>query len=357
MAPDSNILISLSEFSVVLSVIFCIAVKAHVTRDDEREQPRRTTRTAAYVWWILSLSIIPVVFHPDNGRLLIFSNSVFMMLLPEFFTKFIKCFFRGDISFAWRAAALRTVYWLAFLWICFFSDTPTWSLCIAGVAGIGETCYLLYHLIPILRRLREYDRGHYSSPEDFPHRFIVEFLLVFCVTLGTMDILFFVRGPLAFALRDTVLVAHNLAVLIFSILPGEKFLGAHKSASDAVSCQCVTGEDTKSALSADALARIDKIKEQIEDVVERKRGFLDPHLSLDSIVSQIDCGKTYASSVCKNELGGFYNYVNGLRVQYADDYAKTHPFATQDEIAENSGFSSRQTLASARKKLKQNGQI
>ena len=353
MVPDSNLVISLAEFSVVLSAVFCIAVKAHVTRDDERTQPRNTTRHAAFCWWILSLAIAPVVLHPDSARLMIMTRSLFIMLVPEFFSKFIKCFFKGDVSFAWKAAAVRTVYWCVFFWLCMKTDNPHHALYVAAFCGIGETAYLMYHLVPIIRRLREYDSRNYSSPEDFPHRFVVEFMLVFSVTLLSMDVLFFVPTVWGLALRDLILVAHNLAVLIFSIIPGEKFLASQATAVEAVSQVDAACAEVKSAPSEEALARIAEIRQQIVDVVERRRGYLDPHLTLDKIVEKIDCGKTYASNVCKNELGGFYNYVNGLRVQCADDYMKTHPFATQEEVAENSGFSSRQTLASARKKLKQ----
>ena len=75
--------------------------------------------------------------------------------------------------------------------------------------------------------------------------------------------------------------------------------------------------------------------------MEQKKGFLNPHLTLAHVASQTDYGRTYVSKVFKQEFGGFYNYINRLRLEYAAQYASEHPEASQDEIASQSGFSSR----------------
>ena len=83
------------------------------------------------------------------------------------------------------------------------------------------------------------------------------------------------------------------------------------------------------------------IKADILEIVERRQGFLNPHLTLASVAAQTDYGRTYVSKVFKQEFGGFYNYINRLRLAYAARYADEHPEASQDEIARQSGFSSR----------------
>lgn len=51
----------------------------------------------------------------------------------------------------------------------------------------------------------------------------------------------------------------------------------------------------------------------------------------------------------RQELGGFFSYVNGLRVQHVETYLKENPSATLQEAVLESGFNSRQAYYSVKK--------
>ena len=58
------------------------------------------------------------------------------------------------------------------------------------------------------------------------------------------------------------------------------------------------------------------------------------------------------AGVFKSELGGFFNYINNQRLDYADRYQKEHPNASIQEVALESGFGSRQTYYAVKRKLR-----
>ena len=58
------------------------------------------------------------------------------------------------------------------------------------------------------------------------------------------------------------------------------------------------------------------------------------------------------SGLIKSELGGFFTYVNRLRLQHVDDYMAEHKNATVEEAAEESGFASRKAYYAAKAKMR-----
>lgn len=94
-----------------------------------------------------------------------------------------------------------------------------------------------------------------------------------------------------------------------------------------------------------------EIKLQMIQEIYMNEAFLDPAYSLDKLSNSLKCGRTYASVVCTEEFGGFYNLVNKARLDFAKKYLDLHPDATQQAVSEASGFASRQAMIYARKKL------
>ena len=50
-------------------------------------------------------------------------------------------------------------------------------------------------------------------------------------------------------------------------------------------------------------------------------------------------------------MGGFFNYINRCRLDYAAKYKAENPAASVEDIAMSSGFGSRQSFYNARKQL------
>lgn len=82
-----------------------------------------------------------------------------------------------------------------------------------------------------------------------------------------------------------------------------------------------------------------------------ERIYLEPNLGIEDLVSKLNTNRTYISCLVSKEFGmNFRDYIGSLRIEYAMKYMKSHPTATQDEVAHASGFSS---ASSFNKKFRQ----
>lgn len=87
----------------------------------------------------------------------------------------------------------------------------------------------------------------------------------------------------------------------------------------------------------------------IHTVVVEQEAYLDAHLTIQDVADRCGYSRSALSSLFKAELGGFFSYVNGLRVQHVETYLKENPSATLQEAVLESGFNSRQAYYSVKK--------
>lgn len=84
---------------------------------------------------------------------------------------------------------------------------------------------------------------------------------------------------------------------------------------------------------------------------EEKKNFLQPHITLNKLASQLKTNSSYLSKII-NDIKGktFTNYLNELRINYIIQLLKEEPryrAYTIDAIAELAGFNTRQSFSKA----------
>lgn len=94
-----------------------------------------------------------------------------------------------------------------------------------------------------------------------------------------------------------------------------------------------------------------EILDAIHTVVVEQKAFLDPHLTLQDVATRTGYNRTYITGLIKSEYGGFFTYINHLRLNHVEDYQKANPDATIQEAALESGFNSRQAYYAVRSAL------
>ena len=94
-----------------------------------------------------------------------------------------------------------------------------------------------------------------------------------------------------------------------------------------------------------------EILEAVRTIVEEHSAYLDPHLTLQDVSDRSGYSRTYICGLLKAEYGGFFVYVNRLRLQHVDVWMEQHPDGTVQEAAEASGFVSRQAYYKVRANL------
>ena len=78
---------------------------------------------------------------------------------------------------------------------------------------------------------------------------------------------------------------------------------------------------------------------------------LHPHLTLQDVADRSGYNRSYISGIIKAEWGGFFTYVNRLRLAHVDSWLQEHPAGTIQEAVEASGFSSRQTYYAVKSRM------
>ncbi len=73
--------------------------------------------------------------------------------------------------------------------------------------------------------------------------------------------------------------------------------------------------------------------------------YLEATLTVEDVATRLHSNRTYVSCMISKEYGmNFRDYLSSLRVDYSQKFMKANPSATQEEVAQASGFSSASTF-------------
>ncbi len=87
---------------------------------------------------------------------------------------------------------------------------------------------------------------------------------------------------------------------------------------------------------------IDKLKEEIERVIEQEQMFLQQDLKINDVAMRLNTNRDYIYQAINVRMGlSFSEYINRLRINYAIQLMEKNPEMTSVDIAFRSGFSSR----------------
>ena len=85
--------------------------------------------------------------------------------------------------------------------------------------------------------------------------------------------------------------------------------------------------------------------EQISALIEEKELYRRKNLRITDVASELATNKTYVSIILNNLSGeSFTTMITRYRVMYAQKLLREHPDMMLDEVADQSGFSSRTTF-------------
>ena len=357
---DNNLIFSLGCFSYILSCIFFAAIRwGHVCSPYVKYADQFFPARKISIFFLLfAIILFPYVFHPmrpEAGIQVKFYNILVMpMVWIILFHKYFDPSGYKREKHKLRLMASVPILIILLLFVLSIAPKNLSEQQINQITYIGTSIgaflfgYLVYSTFWLYRKTNEYNRDNYSNEEEFPVRFANYVLWQPLVYSLTGWIVLFVDNRLLKACCDFLLSGWNIIILIASLHPNRSNAAAMQKL-DEVIAQYIkqkslipqsddTEPENTESISAE---RVNLIKADILEIVERRQGFLNPHLTLASVAAQTDYGRTYVSKVFKQEFGGFYNYINRLRLAYAARYADEHSEASQDEIARQSGFSSR----------------
>ena len=224
-----------------------------------------------------------------------------------------------------------------------------------GIVSYKTADYILYALGVILtgvcfasvglvlKLARRFDMDDFSNPADFPvvsaRRWMT--LIGVNMVLCWVGVLSESRMVMAAVM---LLLAVSSVIFIISAL--------HPNRNQPMETESPTQVKKFYHRSLSEQKRLE-ILSSVTTVVEEQEAYLDPHLTLQAVADRCGFNRSYVAGLIKSELGGFFTYVNRLRVQHVDRYLEENPSATVLEAAEESGFVSRKAYYAAKAKLRE----
>ena len=367
---------SLAAFAfIIMGVFFSVVRWFHVCVPyQDRADCYHPDRLMLSLFFLVPLLTIPYVLNPSD---------------PDAWL-LMKCFF--PLSYLYTCAVLILNYFGS---VKRWSDWKRWALVIAVpisilllalflnavfnidsfggakqkvlywatiIVGAGESVFCLYSIHKLMSWLKQFHESDYlSNPEDFPTVFANKVIIPPIVGFFVVWVIFFFDSKIAMIVLDVIFVVMGIIFLLAvlhtqrkrapsSWMAVEENTAADDADDSRTGTESPSEEQGASGLSAE---KVNIIVKDIKAFVEVEQQFLNPHLSIVEVAEHCGYGRTYVSKVLTNEFGGFFRYVNSLRLEYAQKYRDDHPHATQDEVATASGFSSRQTFYAVRRRMSQ----
>ena len=227
--------------------------------------------------------------------------------------------------------------------------------------GIITTVACVLAMGMVLREARRIDMDEYSNPADFPvvsarrWMLLVMFNLVLCWT-GALT-----NNRVVLAVIMLLLALSALIFLITVLHPNRNRPLEDVAAEVEAVAQLGLSPDPEPATENEpeeqlyqrslSLQKRLEILSAVTTVVEEMEAFLEPHLTLQQVAERSGYNRSYVAGLIKSELGGFFTYVNRLRIEHVETYMREHPSATVEEASEMSGFLTRKAYYSAKAKL------
>ena len=242
-------------------------------------------------------------------------------------------------------AALLTAFGMA-VWPGDLVGTvaPALSRTVLYALGIIATGVCITALTVVHAWAGRFDADDYSNPADFPviaaRRWIV---------LVTVNVALCWTG--AIVARPAVLAVIILLFTVSSTIFIITALHPHRS-------RPVAEEEAPEPTPAAPERRTSRKKHQlilqaIHTVVVEQEAYLDAHLTIQDVADRSGYSRSTLSSLFKAEYGGFFQYVNRLRVRHVAEYLDEHPSATLQEAVLESGFNSRQAYYAVKAKVEE----
>jgi len=304
--------------------------------------PGRPYMTAAFLMAVL---LIPYIVHPSGTDTWLLVRVYFFPFICFIATWVILGYFANVMQrkrWTWPVIAVGIPVISALLFFFVLAVWPGEQIARPRLAGLiidllgaGTTVMCLVALWKVRKWADRFDEDDYSNPVDFPVRFARRVILITLISLALLCAGAIADNRFFMCLVQLLLTIGFTLVLIASLHPNR-----HREFEEF---------DKPSAASGDGHAN--EILAAVRKVVEADEAFLEPHLTLNDVATRSGYNRTYVASVIKSHFGGFFKYVNTLRLTYAEEYRQKHPNASIAEIVSESGFGSRQTYYNVKERL------
>ena len=369
MISGNTYLLGLAALAYVLTSVTVAAVRwFHMCRPFDQHPDFYYPGRKHVVWFSLStLILIPFIVNPDDIDAWYLLRTVLFPLLFFYFTNLMFAYFGGVMRWQKWKNYIRILAIPVYLTLTIALVFAIWPGNQIGEGGL-ISCLLADHILFFLgiflsmfgintlllvgKWCKKFDENEFANPEEFPVLFARR-MMMFQVVISLLiwaNVLF--GTPVFTAIVMFVLSVSEIFFLILALPPHrtQEYVEASEEAPH------TPETETSNATRQGYLQGLSKEKEAeilyaIQAVVIEQQAYLDPHITLQDIANRCGYSRTYIAGLFKSELGGFFSFINLLRLEHAEAYQHNHPNASIQEVAMESGFSSRQNYYSVKARL------
>lgn len=361
MAPDSIAFYGLSATVYVTTCLIVATVRwFHMCHPYDRQPdyyyPGRPFLTVS---WLSSLALLPYVLHPESADAWFLARFFFLPVILFHFTLILFSYF-GNVmqwkKWRWPAILAGTPIVLGLLTALVLAVWPgdqtvgtRMPVFLLYLLGLISTALCCLSIALVMTWSRRFDPDDYSNPRDFPvvqsRKWLVMTILnlSLCWTAALFD------NPAVLAVIQLIIAASCVITLITALHPNRnRPPGETTRPLPAL----IPGSQVYNRTMP--RQRQEEILSAVITVVEEMEAYLDPHLTLQDVADRSGYNRTYISGIIKKHFGGFSDYINRLRLNYADKYLEKHPDATLGEAIDAAGFGSRSRYYSFKAKFTEN---
>ena len=305
--------------------------------------------------YLNALVLLPYVFHPESTDAWYLARLYFLPVTLFHFTLLLFSYFGNVMQWRkWRGPALisglpMALALLAGLALALWPGeqitdggliSPFAARCVIYILGLMATALCFSALVIVLRWASDFDEDEFSNPADFPVMSMRKWNAMILVNtmfcwVGAL------AGSRALLAVLMVLLAVSAVIFIITALHPNRNRPVQEPEEE------LSRQDNP-ALKGKTLAAL---RETIHRVLVEEEAFVDPHLTIQDVADRCGYSRSYVAALFRTEFGGFFAYVNSLRLEHVDAYLRENPDATIQEAAEVSGFISRQAYYNVKTKL------
>ncbi|MBR5908089.1 MAG: hypothetical protein IKZ50_06850 [Bacteroidales bacterium] len=307
-----------------------------------------------------ALFLIPYAICPENHNTHYLVRFYFLPVTLYHFTILLFSYFGNVMHWKkWRVLMIITGLPVALALIAFFVLT-VWpnkpiegiigsytASCIIYALGVIMTVGCIYAIIIVYNWAKRFDEDVFSNPADFPVVAARKWLTMVLVNIILCWSAALSGSRLVMELLILFLAVSMIIFLITALHPHR-----NRPCKEDGEIETIAEEDkkedkeeVKELLYQRSISQTKRkeILSAIRVVVEKQEAYLDPHLTLQDVADRSGYNRSYVAGLIKSEYGGFFSYVNTLRLKHVESYHKDHPTSTMQESLEASGFNSRQS--------------
>ena len=318
-------------------------------------------RPSVVMAYLSSLALIPYALHPESLDAWYLTQMFFLPFTLLGFSLLLFSYF-GDFiqwkNWKWPLVAVGAPIVLALVAALVMAVWPGEQLgvtvnpvladCLLYIPGSISTiiCFIIMTIVHLLAR--SVNEDNFSNPEDFPVVLARRWILLIFINLFLCWTAILLGDQQIMAVIMFLFSVSSVIFIISALHPhrtGPIELGEEAE-------EAVPEEETAPKREVSSKKRLE-ILSSIHLVVVEQQAYLEPHLTIQDVADRCGYSRSYIAGIIKSEYGGFFDYINNLRLMHVTYYLQHHPGSTVQEAAEAAGFNSRQAYYTVKARLEQ----